>query len=95
MISGVNKYRGSSQEDPSFKVIGTFWRELFWSYKQELWVHKLKGPARHRERWWWNDDVSNIVREKCKLRKELRQGNTSKDKYLESQKKPGALLKVH
>ena len=34
----------------------------------------------------WNDDVSNRVREKCKLWKERKQRNTSKERYLEVKK---------
>ena len=42
-----------------------------------------KGPDRHKETWWWNDDVSNFVSEKRKLWKEWKQGTTSKGKSLE------------
>ena len=51
-----------------------------------------KGPARHRETWWWNDDISNRFSEKQKLRHEWKQGNTSKEKYLEAKKKLGELF---
>ena len=34
--------------------------------------------------WWCNDDVSNSVSEKQKLWKEWKQGNTSKEKYLDA-----------
>ena len=43
----------------------------------------VKGSARYRETWWWIDDVSNSVCDKWKLRKEWRQKNKSKKKYLE------------
>jgi len=26
----------------------------------------LKGPCRHRETWWWNEEVSEAVREEKK-----------------------------
>ena len=42
-----------------------------------------KGPARHKETWCWNYNIS----EKRKLWKEWKQGNTSKEKYLEAKKK--------
>jgi hypothetical protein len=28
---------------------------------------RTKGPPRHRESWWWNDDVANVVKEKQRL----------------------------
>ena len=40
-----------------------------------------KGPAQHKEAWWWNYNDSNSVSEKHKL------GNTSKEKYLEAKKR--------
>ena len=36
--------------------------------------------------WWWNDDVSNTVSDKLKL-KEWRYGNTIKEKYIEVNKR--------
>ena len=46
---------------------------------------QTKGQARHKETWWLN--VSNCVSEKCKLRKDWKQGKTSKRKYVEAKKK--------
>ena len=46
-----------------------------------------RGPVRHKQTWWWNDDVSNGVSEKRKLWEEWKQGNTNKEKYLEVQQK--------
>ena len=43
-----------------------------------------KGPARHRETWWRNDDdVNNSFSEKFILWKEWKQGNISKERYLQ------------
>ena len=46
-----------------------------------------KGPTRHTETWWRNDDVSNSVSETQKLWKDWIGGNTSKEAYLEVKKK--------
>ena len=57
-----------------------------------------KVPARHKETWWRNDDVSNSVSKRWKLCKEWKQGSTSKEKYLEAKNRikknclPGKLL---
>ena len=57
-----------------------------------------KVSARHKETWWRNDDVSNSVSKRWKLCKEWKQGNTSKEKYLEAKNRikknclPGKLL---
>ena len=46
-----------------------------------------KGPARHAETWWWNDDVSNSVSDTQKLWKDWKKVNTSTEAYLEEKKK--------
>ena len=46
-----------------------------------------KGPARHKETWQWNDDVSKSVSKKQKLWEEWKQGKTIKEQYLEPKKK--------
>ena len=57
-----------------------------------------KVPARHKDIWWRNDDVSNSVSKRWKLCKEWKQGSTSKEKYLEAKNRikknclPGKLL---
>jgi hypothetical protein len=30
---------------------------------------RAKGPARHRETWWWNEETEKIVKEKRRLYK--------------------------
>ena len=42
-----------------------------------------KGPARHRETWWRNDDVDNSFSEKFILWKKWKERNISKEKYLQ------------
>jgi len=35
-----------------------------------------KGPCKHKETWWWNEEVAEAVREKKK-----KYGNWKKEKY--------------
>ena len=36
---------------------------------------RTKGPPRHSESWWWNDDVGKVVDEKRKLYKAWKKSN--------------------
>ena len=40
-----------------------------------------KGPCSHKERWWWNEEVAEAVREKKK-----KYGNWQKEKSTEAGK---------
>ena len=42
-----------------------------------------KGPARHSQTWWWNDEVDQCIKEKRRLWKEWKSGG-SKNLYLEA-----------
>ena len=42
-----------------------------------------KGPARHSQTWWWNDEIDQCIKEKRRLWKELKSGG-SKNLYLEA-----------
>ncbi|XP_057306130.1 uncharacterized protein LOC130644510 [Hydractinia symbiolongicarpus] len=44
-----------------------------------------KGPARHRQTWWWNNEVDQCIKEKRKLWKEWKSGG-SKNIYLEAKR---------
>ena len=46
----------------------------------------MDGPAIHRETWWWNDVIKSVIK-KWKLWKEWNHRNTSKERYLQEQKK--------
>ena len=65
------------------KVTGLFPKGFVRDYRQKLWL--VKELARH-EKQWLSKYISNNVSEKDKQRKECKLGNTSKEKYLESNK---------
>ena len=44
-----------------------------------------KGPARHSQTWWWNDEVDQCIKEKRRLWKERNSGG-SKNLYLEAKR---------
>ena len=50
-----------------------------------------KGPVRRREMWWWNRDVDNAVKEKRRLWKEWKQGN-SKEPYLAAKRRAKSVV---
>ena len=58
-----------------------YWNNVKWALLEatDRSCEWTKDPSRHRETWWWNDDVSDSVSEKHKLLKEWKQGNTSKE----------------
>ena len=35
-----------------------------------------KGPCRHKETWWWNEDVAKAVREKKIMHRKWKKENT-------------------
>jgi len=37
---------------------------------------KTKGPLRHKESWWWNEEIDALVREKQRLFREMKRSNT-------------------
>jgi hypothetical protein len=43
---------------------------------------RTKGPPRHNESWWWNDDVGKVVDEKRKVYKAWKKSNKEEDKIL-------------
>ena len=66
MSSYINKYGESDQEVVS---VEGYWNVLKGALREAIdrscgWI---KGPAGHKQTWWWNDDISNIVGEKRKL----------------------------
>ena len=67
--SNVKKYRASSQKDAFDE---SYWKVLKEALREgtDKRCRWTKGPARHKEIWWWNDDVSNSVSEMRKLWKE-------------------------
>ena len=73
----MNKYRASSQKDAFDE---SYWKVLKEALREgtDKRCRWTKGPARHKEIWWWNDDVSNSVSEMRKLWKEQKQGNRCK-----------------
>ena len=46
-----------------------------------------KGPARHRETWWWNGEVEHSIKEKRELWSDWKKGLVNKELYLEAKKK--------
>ena len=46
-----------------------------------------KGPPRHKETWWWNDEVDTAVKEKRELWKNWKLGKISKNLYLEAKRR--------
>ena len=45
-----------------------------------------KGPARHSQTWWWNDEVDQCIKKKRNLWKEWKSGG-SKNLYLEANRR--------
>ena len=46
-----------------------------------------KGPPRHRETWWWNEAVDQVIKVKRKLWKEWKAGRVGKEVYLEAKRR--------
>jgi len=44
-----------------------------------------KGPCRHKETWWWNEEVAEAVREK-KIKYRKRKRENSKEAWIEYKK---------
>jgi hypothetical protein len=66
-----------------------------WTSMRNIWLNATeevcgwtKGPARHKETWWWNEDVANKTREKKKCYKEWRRTRAEKERttYKEAKK---------
>ena len=66
-------------------VLGRCERGFTSGYRQDVWVGQK--TQEDKETQWWDDGVSNRVSKKHKLWKEWKQGKTSKEKYLEANKK--------
>ena len=89
--SYIIKYIASSQKDAS--------DEDYWSILKGVLQEATdrsygwaKGPARHKETRWWNDDVSNTVIEKRELRKEGNKETRLKKSIYKQRKNVGELF---
>ena len=67
------------------KVLGQLLRDSLLEATDETcgWT---KGPARHSQTWWWNDEVDQCIKEKRRLWKEWKSGG-SKNLYLEAKRR--------
>ena len=42
---------------------------------------KTKGPPRHKETWWWNRDVENVVAKRKVCHKAWQKSKSAEDKH--------------
>jgi len=56
---------------------------------------RTKGPPRHRETWWWNDNIGEIVKEKRRLFKVWKNTECESDKKLYTEAKRQAKKEIN
>ena len=72
-----------------------------WNAMSRVWLHaaertcgKAKGPARHKETWWWSVDTELAVSRKRRLFRVWRKSRTAKDReaYMEAKKEAKTII---
>ena len=65
--------------------LGICQKWTFLEAANEICGWKRGGCSRHKETWWWSNDVGNAVKEKRKAWKQWKSGGT-KEEYLKAKK---------
>ena len=62
--------------------------QMMWLLMKETWLTAfkqgcgmMKGLSRHKETWWWNRDVENVVAKRKVCHKAWRKSKSAEDKH--------------